>query len=301
MAYNHAVMQSSLVLIVAPSELDRYRLVHSAAQRWSQSKKWPIRHLHTLPEPSLFNPPEVWIVESVEMWPDPKIFLEECQGVLIGAGTKVAAASPWRRGEVVDLTGEKPWDRESRVARTLVEMAAHRGKKLAQDLAVLLVRRLGVDHPSLDTELDKILLFSGERHQLQEADVLAVTQASHHETGWQLGDAVLTQDLGAAMHLADQLLVGADQQLSSLLAQIRYQIEQALAVLQMQPADLQKHYPYLKGRRLEHLLQVAKRRGAPSLEKALAALAGAEAEARQHGGHQEHYWLLQRVLRKVMT
>jgi hypothetical protein len=292
-------MQPALVLIVAPSELDRYRLTQSAAQRWSQSRGWPVRHLHTLPEPSLFNPPEVWVVEQVEMWPDPRYFLEECQGIVIGAAAKVPAQSPWRKGEVVDLTGEKPWDRESRVARTLVEVAAHRGKKLAQELAILLVRRLGVDHPSLETELDKILLFSGERHHLQEADVLAVTQASHHETGWQLGDAILAQDLGAAMSLADQLLVTQDQQLSALLGQIRYQIEQALAVCQLSQADLQKSYPYLKGRRLEHLLQMARRRGVSSLEKSLSVLAGAEAEARQHGGHQEQYWLLQRVLRKV--
>jgi hypothetical protein len=294
-------MQPSLVLIVAPSELDRYRLAHSAAQRWSQAQGWPIHHLQGVPQPSLFNPPEVWLLFGAEQWPDPRLFLEECTGVLVAAAAKIPAQSPWRQGEVVDLTGEKPWDRESRVARTLVETAAHRGKKLPQELAILLVRRLGVDHPSLDTELDKILLFSGERHNLQEGDILAVTQASHHETGWQLGDAVLAQDLGAAMHLADQLLVTQDQQLSSLLAQIRYQIEQALALLQLQPTELQKTYPYLKGRRLEQLLQVAKRRGAPSLERALSILAQAEAEARQHGGHREQYWLLQRVLRKVVA
>ncbi|MFZ4100126.1 MAG: hypothetical protein ACOYKZ_07380, partial [Chlamydiia bacterium] len=268
-----------LLLIISPHDLDRQRLVQSAVQRAKEESKWPVLWLQELPEPDLFAGPEIWVWQQAELLPDPAPLLERCQGRVIGAAARLHDQSPWRRGEVVDLTQEKPWDREGRLARSLSEQAHQLGKVLPADLAVALIRRLGPEHPALEQELAKICLYAGQRHQIQEADLFAVTEVAHQETGWQLGEAVLAHDLGRALQLADHLLVAHDQPMGNLLGQLRYQMEQGLALLQLQKESFSKIYPHLKGKRLEQLQQCVRRLGNTRLEGMLLKVIEAEEES----------------------
>ena len=287
---------STLILIIAPHELDRHRLLQAAVERHREQRGWLVRWLDQIPQPDLFASPEIWVWKDPESLPNPELLLNSSTGVVITSAAKLPEHRLWRSGEVVDLSLEKPWEREGRLARTLSEWAHRYGKVLPTDVALSFVRRLGCDHPALDQELDKVCQYVGQRHHIQESDLLAITEASQQETGWLLGEAILTKDLGRAMQLAETMLLVHDQPLPSLLGQLRLQLEQALASIQLSREHLSKTYPYLKGKKLELVQQGARKLGARCLELMLLRLLRVEEQSRQQGGTQDHYWKLQSLL-----
>ena len=62
----------------------------------------------------------------------------------------------------LDLTGEKPWDRKSRLQRWLLEHAREKRKTLAVDAAAYLVEFSHTDFALLFQELEKALVYAGE-------------------------------------------------------------------------------------------------------------------------------------------
>lgn len=256
-----------------------------------------MRHIHEhIPELDMFAQPEIWVVDDVIRWPDPSTLLQHCLGVIIAAVDKISPTSLWRGGEVVDLTSEKPWEREGRIARTVAEHASFRGKKISPELALEFVRRVGVDNASIEQELEKVILFAADRAQLTANDITAVTQAVHNESGWQLAEAVIEGRLGQALVIADYLLNHGGGALLSITAQLRYQLDQALAVLALDTQQIQKTYPQLRGKRLLTVQNLAKKRGLAWLERQVINLAKLEGAARQNSAHLEHFWLLQKFI-----
>jgi len=289
------------LLIIAPSPIDRQRLALEAVKSWHARTQWATRHiLAQIPELDMFAQPEIWIVDDISQWSDPSSLIENCQGIIIATTEKLAEKSPWRNGEVVDLSTEKPWEREGRVARTVTEHAAARSKKITPELAVEFVRRIGVDHPSIEQELEKVLLYASDRSHVNEQDIAAVTQAVHNESGWQLAEAIIGNRTGQALTVADHLL-NQGVALLSLTGQLRYQLDQALAVLTLDAPKIQKIYPQLRGKRLLTIQKLAQQRGVAWLETQSIRLARLEAEARQNSSNLELFWLLQKFILGTKT
>jgi DNA polymerase-3 subunit delta len=113
--------------------------------------------------------------------------------VLFGARSKTAglAAAVEKEGVVLDLLEEKPWDREKRIAEQLIERARGANKRLVPEGPALLIERLGLDPALLESEIDKLICYVGERGAITTQDILAISPASRAATLWQTAEEVI--------------------------------------------------------------------------------------------------------------
>lgn len=125
-------------------------------------------------------------------------------------------------GVTLDLTGEKPWDRKSRLQRWLLDHAREKGKTLTVDGAAYLVEFSHADFALLYQELEKALVFAGEERTLSLPMIQTICSLDPEQSGWQLSEAVVW---GGVAHLGET-------DLYSLVGQLRYQLQQGLLVAQ---------------------------------------------------------------------
>ncbi len=164
----------------------------TAPERLSGDKTSLKDCLDVLESGSLLGEPVV-ILDEVEKFSKKEIgFLSEhLKGaagfVILGSRSKLATlfTEVEKEGVVLDLLEEKPWDREKRLGEHLLEKAKLAAKRLAPEVAPLLLERLGTDSALLESELDKLICFVGEREMIVRDDVLAISPMSKSSTLWQ--------------------------------------------------------------------------------------------------------------------
>lgn len=111
---------------------------------------------------------------------------------LIGSRSKTLLSEVIEReGVVLDLSDEKPWDKEKRLAEQLSERAKNAGKKLMPDVAPLLFERIEKDPALLEAEIDKLICYVGERPSIRREDVLEVSADSKTATLWQTAEEIV--------------------------------------------------------------------------------------------------------------
>ncbi len=96
-----------------------------------------------------------------------------------------------KEGIVLDLLGEKPWDREKRIAEELIQLAANSKKRLKVDAVHLLLERIGSDLALLESELQKLICYIGEREEISQEDILSISQVSRTSNLWQIAEGVV--------------------------------------------------------------------------------------------------------------
>lgn len=112
--------------------------------------------------------------------------------VFFGARSKTALAPlVEKEGIILDLLDEKPWDKEKRLAEQLNDRAKNAGKRLAPDATPLLFERLGVDPALLESEIDKLICYVGNRPTITREDILCISPASRTATLWQTAEEVI--------------------------------------------------------------------------------------------------------------
>lgn len=150
--------------------------------------------------PSLFSGAPIIVLDEAEKLSKKQMeALLECPVygyLLIGSRTKAAtlANGVEKEGVVLDLTDEKPWDREKRLAELLVERAQNAGKRIAPDALSLLFERLDKDLSLLETELDKLICYVGDQQAIIRDDVLRITAASRTATLWQTAEEIIWEN-----------------------------------------------------------------------------------------------------------
>lgn len=112
--------------------------------------------------------------------------------VLLGAKGKAAALMELveKEGIVLDLLGEKPWDREKRLSEQAMGRAKAAGKALSHDAAQFLLERVGADAALLSSEVDKLVCFAGDRAAITRDDILQMT-VSATATLWETAEGVV--------------------------------------------------------------------------------------------------------------
>ena len=179
------------------------------------------------------------------------------------AGSAKPVAELYQKGKkelvAVDISDEKPWDKERRLQEWLREEARKAGKQLSPDVAAEILRHLGTDLATLHQELKKLITFVAEKNVLERRDVEAICGAKDLTTGWQLAEAVVwKQPVSLKEKIAD---LGF---LFPFLGQVRYHLQLGAQMADLierkaAPQELKKHFPSL--RTLDKLLPIATQRG----------------------------------------
>lgn len=184
-----------------------------------------------------------------------------------------------KQGKVVRYKEEKPWDKEKRLANWLSEEAEKEGVTLSLQAATVLVK--AVDHRMLLCELEKLVCFVGKRSEITVEDISLLSTPIHHETLWQLGDALFASDYTQALKIG-KILLEEGMAIFPLLASLRSQFKTGLEILQAaKTGEVAQKFPYLKGRLLDKKLGALKAYGPERLQKGLNTLFDAELRAKQ--------------------
>ncbi len=159
----------------------------------------------------------------------------------------------------LDVSEEKPWDKERRLQEWLRDEARRLGKQLSSEVAAELLRHLGPDLATLHQELKKLTTFVGEKNILERKDVEAICGAKDLTTGWQLSETVVwKQPVALQDKIADMGF------LFPFLGQVRYHLQlgaQLADLIERKTAmqDLKKHFPSVRS--LEKFIPIATERG----------------------------------------
>ncbi len=131
-----------------------------------------------------------------------------------------------KEGVTLDLSGEKPWDRKSRLQRWLLEIAHARGKKLHPTAATYFLEFSPDTFAPLVSEVEKAMVYVGDEKEITLQAVKTIATLDPKQNGWQLSEAAVWG--GAA--------VLGDTDLYSLVGQLRYQLSLGLQIAEGKPA-----------------------------------------------------------------
>lgn len=186
---------------------------------------------------------------------------------LFGARSKTAlAALAEKEGVVLDLLEEKPWDKEKRLSEQLADRAKNAGKRLGADGVPLLFERLGVDPALLESEIDKLICFVGDRPTITREDILELSPVSRTSTLWQTAEEIVWEG-GEFPPLDDAAFHGL---VPALRSQLHLGLSLSTLIEEKCPADQWGRFlPKLWPKTLEKRSSQAARLGSPYFRKGL--------------------------------
>jgi DNA polymerase-3 subunit delta len=186
---------------------------------------------------------------------------------LFGTRSKTPlAALAEKEGVVLDLLDEKPWDKEKRLAEQLAERAKNAGKRLGADGAQLLFERLGSDPALLESEIDKLICYVGDKPAITREDILQLSPASRTSTLWQTAEEVVWEG-GEFPSLDSTAFHGL---IPALRSQLHLGLSLSTLIEEKCPSDQWNRFlPKLWPKTLEKRSSQAARLGAPYFRKGL--------------------------------
>lgn len=205
-----------------------------------------------------------------------------------------------KRGDILDLSDEKPWEKENQLVTFLVEEAHKNQVTLTPEIAKKMVLRIGQEETLLSSELEKLICFVGEKKKITNEDLEMISQKLFHGNLWQWSEAIFKRNFAASYSIGFHLLendVSFFALLSNLRNQVRKAIEMCFLLENEGPDALTKNYPYLKGGLLQKKLDEIKSYGRSRFKKAFIALISCELEAKNSSV--DHELLLERLLVKL--
>ncbi len=213
----------------------------------------------------------------------------------LSAQTKISKMIE-KKGKVIRFKEEKPWEKEKRLAAWLIEEAKRESVRLAPQTASLMVQSL--DANCLKSELEKLICFAGQKKEITSEDFSLISTPIHHETLWQLGDALFAGDAARALTISKSLLEEG-MALIPLLASLRSQCVTAKGILEAaEKGEVAEKYPYLKGQLLEKKLKLLKKMGRAHLTRALLLIFETEVQAKNSQSEPE--LLLELLIVKII-
>ncbi len=242
---------------------------HLQITRFDATETSPMIIQDEVRTPSLWGGLRVLIVEQIDKvkplglfldllnHPAPDVFL-----IFLASSAK-PVAELYQKGKkdlvALDVSEEKPWDKERRLQDWIRDEARKLGKQLSSEVTAELLRHLGPDLATLHQELKKLVTFVGEKNILERKDVEAICGAKDLTTGWQLAETVVWKQ---PVSLQDK--IGDMAFLFPFLGQIRYHLQLGAQIADLIERktplqDLKKHFPSV--RTLEKFIPIASQRG----------------------------------------
>jgi DNA polymerase-3 subunit delta len=187
--YNHDYERGQILELIASRAGAGVRRFRGSEGDWKGF--W-----EALQGPSLFSPNSAVLLDELELMPAPMVKqlagrLKECT-LILGAREKSAfAAGVEQQGVLLDMSEEKPWDRDRRWAEQLMERAGMLGKILDPQALEGLMERIDPELALLEREVDKLACFVGARSHIALSDVKSLSVENRTYTLWRIAEAMV--------------------------------------------------------------------------------------------------------------
>jgi len=195
--------------------------------------------LDALRTPPFLSPRRLVIVEDADAFvagnrPALETYLEApaTSGVLLlcvssWAGTTRLAKRVAKIGRVYDCTAPDA----RRLPEWLRKAFGKRGKTIDRPAAALLAEMVGEDLGALNSEVDKLTAYVGDRDRVTPADVEAIVPSTAGPRAFALSNAITAQDPPAALRALDEAVARRGDEFKTL-GGLRWHLRRALAVQQ---------------------------------------------------------------------
>ena len=220
--------------------------------------------------------------------------------LLLGSRDMKTLSDVYQKGKkeivVLDLSDEKPWDRERRLQDWVLREAQAQGRRMDPAAAARLLELAGPDMPSLFQELEKIICYCGDKTQITEADVEAISEAHHQAIGWKLAEGVIWGKDGVPHERSCDLSF-----VLPFLSQLRYQLEIGHKIDQLKAKrdEISRQLPQLRPATLDKYLSQFTKKRPKYFHEGLIALYDLEVSLKSSGLDPD--LLLDRFLAKLRT
>ncbi|MBX9744723.1 MAG: hypothetical protein K2X08_05880 [Chlamydiales bacterium] len=275
---------SRVYLIAVPDDFERKRWLDAVASlvlspdqplvRWSAADASLSELFTEIDSFSLFTPNPVTLIDEVE-----KLSKKQAQGfidllqidlrghLLLGARSKSSLYSAVeKRGVILDLCDEKPWEKEKRLTDQILDKVRQSGKRLTSEAFQILSQGMDKDAALLEQEINKLLCFTAERNVIESSDVLQVSVLSRSQTVWQMAEEMVWE--GRFFSSIDE------ESFYGLLPALRYQLQTGLKIIcfaesGFNSSEMSKRLPKIWPKVLEKRISQAVRLGASYFQKGL--------------------------------
>lgn len=275
---------SQVYLIAVPDDFERKRWLDAVASlvlspdqplvRWSAAEASLSELFTEIDSFSLFTPKPVTLIDEVE-----KLSKKQAQGfidllqtdlrghLLLGARSKSALYSAVeKRGVILDLCDEKPWEKEKRLTDQIFDKVRQAGKRLSPEAFQVLSQKMDKDAALLEQEINKLLCFTAERNVIESSDVLQVSVLNRSQTLWQMAEEMVWE--GKFFNSIDE------ESFYGLLPALRYQLQTGLKIVCFvesgtNSAEMSKRLPKVWPKVLEKRISQAVRLRSAYFQKGL--------------------------------
>lgn len=178
-----------------------------------------------------------------------------------------------KAGVILDLPEEKEWEKEKSLPGWVANKISSFGKTIDPQTCQYIVKRVGTDPGILDSEVVKLVCYSGDRQNITMEDVKTISTRGPNESLWPLGEVLLKRDKLAALQIG-KALIEDGVSFFSMLRQLRNQFHTACIIASILasgqgPEEIIRRYPYMKGFILEKQIKAAQTYGLNRLQQAI--------------------------------
>ncbi|WP_420420511.1 DNA polymerase III subunit delta [Simkania sp.] len=231
---------------------------------WMRSSETSLSaFIEELDSPSLFASKRVLVydeVEKLKKGESIEVALTDLPDGMhvICAGSAIRFYEPLKKEMVLlDLSGEKPWERTSRLKRWLLQEVKRGGKTMTADAAAYLSEFCSANFEALMQEVQKLITYVGDAPEIDLQAVRSIATLQVSQKGWHLSEAIIW---GGDIHFPTLHRLDA-QEIYSFLGQLRYQLQLGLVVAsclkRKEEQMIQQEYPKLPHKSLEKYKRLA--------------------------------------------
>lgn len=191
--------------------------------------------------------------------------------LLIGAQSRACCFALYcaieKKGLVFDLTGEKAWEKEKRIANFIVEKCINAQKHISSIVIDALFDKVGMDLALAEQEIDKLIIYAADKKSIEPEDVESICPVNINQSVWQIAEDAVWGKIEF-----DNVSIDVNF-FHLLISAIRYQLETGYRIASLiedkKERDLSPYFPKMYPRALEKKKEMAARRKSVFYKKAL--------------------------------
>ncbi len=215
-----------------------------------------------------------------------------CVYLILGVSSFKSVSELYQTGKkeivALDLSEEKPWDKEKRLKASLEKRAEQEGFFLPSETSSYLLESIGHDLVGLEAELAKLICYVGEKRRLELSDAQEICIPRALATTFQIAEGIVWR--GERLKEKDLL---DESLLFSLIGPLRYHLQLAAQICSYQlcqDTEWERAFPTLRAASLQKYIPICTHRGATFFYKKLLKLFELEFAAKSSSVHIGLVW-----------
>lgn len=156
--------------------------------------------LEEMRTPSLFSSKKIFFLDDASQLKKNAIPLKQLfpdSVLILGCSSKKEPLNSilLEKACSLDLSKEKPWEKEKRLSDFLATLFSKHKKRLKPTCYPVLFEKVGFDLALLEQQVLKLVCYTGDREEIVELDIEQVVIEEETQTAWKLGEEIVWKNI----------------------------------------------------------------------------------------------------------